>query len=64
MPLWNEWDHSEARIALLGPLLLHKCTASKYIQWGLVDAKSTLQFRQASKKKANQLDKEAKPKQL
>lgn len=55
MPLWNEWGHSEAQIALLGPLLFHKCTTAKDIQWGLVDAKSTVQFRRASKKETNSI---------
>lgn len=60
-PLWmNEWDHSEA---LFGPLLLHKGTTAKDIQWGLVNAKNTVQFRHASKK-VNQLNKESESKQF
>jgi len=29
---WNEWNHSEAQIALPGPLLLHKYTTAKDAQ--------------------------------
>lgn len=63
MPLWNEWDHSKAQIALLGPLLLHKGTTAKDMQWGLIHAKSTVQLRWASKK-VNELNKKSQPKQL
>ena len=55
---WNEWNHSEAQIALTGPLLLHKCTIAKDAQWDLVDAKSTVQFRQTIKT-FNQLNKDS-----
>ena len=60
---WNEWNHSEAQIALFGPLLLHTRTVAKDVQWGLIDAKSTVQFRQTSKK-VNQFNKEPQPNQL
>jgi hypothetical protein len=42
MPLWNEWNHSEAQVALVVLLLLHKCTTVKGIQWSLADAKGTI----------------------
>lgn len=60
---WNEWDHSKAQSTLLSPLLLHKCTTAKSVQRGLVDSKSTVQFRQATKK-VNQLNEESQPKLL
>lgn len=55
MPLWNEWEHSEAQIALLGYLPLYKCTTAKDVPWGLVDAKSTIQSDRLAKKSNNSI---------